>query len=337
MTNVSGVGSWPGETAREAVITVRDLLVEVDGLSDGHSLPYLPELPSRGPGSDIIGRSASLLADLSVDLQPSGWRFTDRPGRDLSRARSLWRQDLDELAEAYDGYAGPLKIQVAGPWTLAASIELNRGERSVTDEGARRDLVASLAEGVRQHVAEVRRLVPGAVITLQVDEPSVVSVLRGELPTASGYGRVRAVDRMEVARGIQEVRDAHDGDVVLHSCHPAAPVDLLAATGVTALALDLTETSPQRWEAIAAAVESGTRFWAGVVPTTAVTSSADAVRAATAGVLDGFSRVGLPLASLADITITPTCGLPALTPQGAVGVQRVAIDVARELTDKEHD
>ncbi|MFC7491667.1 MULTISPECIES: methionine synthase [unclassified Knoellia] len=333
MTHVSGVGSWPGESSREAVVTVRDLLADVDG----HGLPYLPELPSRGPGSDLIGRSAALLADLSVDLQPSGWRFTDRPGRDSARARAFLRQDLDELAEAYDGYAGPLKIQVAGPWTLGASIELNRGERSVTDEGARRDLVASLTEGVRQHVADVQRLVPGAVITVQLDEPSVLSVLRGELPTASGYGRVRAVDRVEVARGIQEVRDAHDGDVVLHSCHPDAPVELLAATGVTALALDLTESSAQRWEAVAAAVEAGTRLWAGVVPTSAVTSSADAVRTAVAHVVEGFGRVGLPLASLADVTVTPTCGLPSLTPRGAVDVQRVAVAVAGELTEKEHD
>ena len=143
MTHVSGVGSWPGEESREAIVAVRDLLGDADGLG----LPYLPELPSRGPGSDLVGRSAALLAGLSVDLQPSGWRFTDRPGRDLARTRSFWRQDLDELAEAYDGYAGPLKIQVAGPWTLGASIELNRGERSLSDEGARRDLVASLAEG----------------------------------------------------------------------------------------------------------------------------------------------------------------------------------------------
>ena len=333
MTHVSGVGSWPGESSREAVVTVRDLLTDADGLG----LPHLPELPARGPGADIIGRSAALLADLAVDLQPSGWRFTDRPGRDQARARSFWRQDLDELAEAYDGYAGPLKIQVAGPWTLAASIELNRGERSLTDEGARRDLVASLAEGVRQHVAEVRRLVPGAVLTLQIDEPSILSVLRGELPTASGYGRVRAVDRAEVARGIREVREAHDGDVVLHSCHPTAPVDLLAATGATALSLDLTETSPERWESIASAVESGTRLWAGVVPTSPPTSAADAVRLAGALVTDGFFRVGLPASSLADVTVTPTCGLPALTPRGAVDVLRVAVATARELTEKEQD
>ncbi|KGN37018.1 methionine synthase [Knoellia subterranea] len=333
MTHVSGIGSWPGESAREAIVTVRDLLTDTEGLG----LPYLPEIPSRGPGSDMIGRSAVLLADLSVDLQPSGWRFTDRPGRDVARARSLWRQDLDELAEAYDGYDGPLKLQVAGPWTLAASIELNRGERAVTDEGARRDIAASLAEGVRQHVAEVRRLVPGATLTLQVDEPSVVAVLRGELPTASGYGRVRAVDRTEVADGIRRVREAFDGDVTLHSCHPDAPVAVLAATGATALALDLTSATPHRWESVAEIVEAGTRLWAGVVPTSEPESAADAVRTATARVVDGFRAVGMPSARLADVTVTPACGLPALTPRGAVAVQRVAVDTARELTEKEQD
>ncbi|KGN42617.1 methionine synthase [Knoellia aerolata] len=331
MTHVSGVGSWPGESTREAVVAVRDLLGDADGLG----VPHLPELPARGPGTDLIGRSAALLADLSVDLQPSGWRFTDRPGRDLARARSFLRRDLDELAEAYDGYAGPLKIQVAGPWTLAGSIELNRGERSLSDAGARRDVVASLAEGVRRHVLEVQRLVPGAVLTVQLDEPSVVAVLRGDLPTASGYGRVRPVGRVEVARGIREVREAHEGDVVLHSCHPDAPVQVLAATGASALSLDLTAASPPRWEAIAAAVESGVGLWAGVVPVAAVTDSAGAVRDATARVVDGFARVGLPVSSLADVTITPACGMPALTPQGAVGVLRVAIDTARELTEKE--
>ena len=115
----SGIGSWPGTDPREAIVTVRDLLTE--------HLPYLPETPARVPGADIIGRGAGVLTDLPVELVPSGWRLTSRPGRDAERTASLWRQDLDELAEAYDGYTGPLKVQVAGPWTLAASIELNRG------------------------------------------------------------------------------------------------------------------------------------------------------------------------------------------------------------------
>ena len=194
MSRASGIGSWPGTSVREALAVVRDLLSE-DGL------PYLPELPARGPGADMVGRAAGLLVDLAVDLQPMGWRFVDRPGRDASRTASLWREDLDELAEAFDGYTGELKLQVAGPWTLASSVWLHRAERAVVDEGATRDLVASLAEGVRVHLGEVQRLVPGARLVLQLDEPGLPAVLAGRLPTASGYGVLRAVDPQVAAGG----------------------------------------------------------------------------------------------------------------------------------------
>ena len=137
---------------------MRDLLVD----GEGGGLPYLPELPARGPGADMIGRAAGLLVDLHVDLQPSGWRFVDRRGHDAAAPRRCWPQDLDELAEAFDGYEGDLKVQVTGPWTLAAGIELNRGEKALADPGALRDLVGVAGRGLRVHLADVARLVPGA-------------------------------------------------------------------------------------------------------------------------------------------------------------------------------
>ncbi len=30
-------------------------------------LPHLPELPARGPGADLVGRTAALLVDLPVE------------------------------------------------------------------------------------------------------------------------------------------------------------------------------------------------------------------------------------------------------------------------------
>jgi methionine synthase II (cobalamin-independent) len=305
-------------------VTVRDLLTD----TDVSGMPYLPELPSRGPGADLVGRSAALLADLSVDLQPSGWRFTVRPGRDQSRARGFWRQDLDELAVAYDGYAGPLKLQVAGPWTLAASIELNRGERSVTDEGARRDVVASLAEGVRQHVAEVHRLVPGATVVLQVDEPSLPAVLAGRLPTVSGYGHLRAVDPQTAMTGLRDVLAAvpEGTATVVHCCDPGIPLPLLRATGVGAVALDVTALSPARWESIAATVEDGVALYAGCLPT----DGTGTVRGASEAVVRGWGEAGLSPRDLGALTATPACGLAGLTPDGAWRVQRAAVDVAAE-------
>jgi methionine synthase II (cobalamin-independent) len=304
---------------------VRDLL------GDGH-LPFLPELPARGPGADMVGRTAALLVDLHVDLQPGGWRFVDRPGHDSARTAALWHQDLDELAEAFDGYAGDLKVQVTGPWTLAAGIELNRGDKAVADQGALRDLVGSLAEGVRRHVAEVQRLVPGASVVLQVDEPSLPAVLAGRLPTASGYGHLRAVDPQTAMSGLREVlAAAPDGAAtVVHCCDPAIPLPLLRATGVGAVALDVTSLTPARWESIAATVESGVQLYAGCLPT----DGSGTVRWATDLVVRGWSDAGMSPQGLADITATPTCGLPGLTPEGARRVLQSAVDVAAEWSQR---
>ena len=158
-------------------------------------LPHLAELPDRGVGADMIGRTAGLLIDLSVDATPRGWRLADRPGRDVRRAQSLLSRDLDALEEVADGYQGPLKLQVCGPWTMAASLELARSQEPVlADPGAVRDLTASLAEGVAAHVAGVRARVPGARLLLQLDEPSLPAVLGGGVPSASGLNRVRPVE-----------------------------------------------------------------------------------------------------------------------------------------------
>ncbi|MEO7069597.1 MAG: methionine synthase [Nostocoides sp.] len=326
MTRATGIGSLPGTDIREAVREVRDSFTEPD-------LPYLPELPGRGPGADLVGRTAGLLAGLAVDLQPAGWRFVDRPGHDASRTRSLWRQDLDEFAEAFDGYAGDLKIQVCGPWTLAATIELTRGERALIDDGATRDVVGSLAEGLRRHLADLQRLVPDARFVVQLDEPALPSVLGGSLPTASGFGRVRAVERQRVADGLREVVEAAgERPAVIHCCHPDVPIPLLRNVSASAVAIDTSLLRPAQWEALGESIEAGTRLYAGCLPTDATGTA----RAAVAGLADRWSRLGLPVATLDDMVVTPACGLAGLTPDGARSVQRAAREAARELTDLAH-
>src|SRR4051812_7495434 len=198
----SGVGSLPGTDPAEALRIVLGELPE---------FPHLPELPARGPGADLIGRSAALLVDLAVDLTPAGWRLVDRPGIDLRRARELLARDLDALYDVADGHQGPFKVQAAGPWTLAAGLERTRGERAVIDPGARRDVAQSLAEGLAQHVAAVSDRVPGASVVVQLDEPSVPTVLQGGLPTASGYGKLPAVDVETVERELAAIIDSLPG------------------------------------------------------------------------------------------------------------------------------
>ena len=332
MSRASGIGSWPDTDVRQAVTAVRDLLCE-DGL------PYLPELPARGPGADIIGRSAGLLADLAVDLQPMGWRFVDRPGHDSHRTSGLLREDLDELAEAFDGYEGDLKVQIAGPWTLASSVWLHRGERSVVDPGATRDVIASLAEGLRIHLGEVAQLVPKADLVVQIDEPSLPSVLAGRLPTASGFGRIRAIDPTVAAQGLRDVvAAAGDRHTVVHCCAPDVPLVMLRDTGVTAVSVDISLLTPKGWESLAATVESGVDLWAGAIPTDGTLTSVQAGNQASVTdvigpLVEAWRRVGLPLSDLSRVTLTPACGLAGLTPSTACSVQRLTVDAARALTE----
>ena len=230
MVTVTGIGSWPGQDVRLALGTLSDDLAGVD--EEGvHGLPYLPELPDRGPGSDLVGRSAHLLVDLPIDLQPQGWRLVDRPGLDATRTASLWRQDLDQLAEVFDGFEGEFKLQVVGPWTLASETWLPLGDRVLSDPGAIRDVSASLAAGVADHIRTVSRLMPRASIVLQLDEPSLPRVLRGQVPSASGYRRLPAPDPEHASSVIGSVlRAAHDAGVVvtaLHCCATRPPLRVM--------------------------------------------------------------------------------------------------------------
>ncbi|HQR27969.1 MAG TPA: methionine synthase, partial [Nocardioides sp.] len=69
----TGIGSMPGTDARDLAEAVRVVLGELSGPP---GLPYLPELPGRGPAGGPTGRTLALVAGLGADLQPAGWRLT---------------------------------------------------------------------------------------------------------------------------------------------------------------------------------------------------------------------------------------------------------------------
>ena len=336
--SATGIGSYPGRDPAEALRVV---------LGELPDLPHLPELPDRGPGADLAGRAAALLVDLPVELQPSGWRVADRPGRDLRRARDHLARDLDALEELAGTYKGPIKVQVCGPWTLAASVELGYGDRTLKDPGAVRDLTASLAEGVAGHIAEVRRRVPGGTVLLQVDEPGLPAVLAGTVPTASGFGKLAAVEEPLAEDGLRTVIDAAaaaagaggtTGDAgtggtrggaavatIVHCCAAGVPFALLRRAGAVAVSVDLSLLPERADDAVGETVDSGVGLFLGVVP--ALDAGLPGLKETAAPVRDLWRRLGFAAERLPEqVVLTPACGMAAASP----GYVRTALARCRE-------
>ncbi|HEY8371410.1 MAG TPA: methionine synthase [Pseudonocardiaceae bacterium] len=327
----TGIGSMPGTDPLEAARIV------VGELPD---LPHLPELPARGVGADLIGRTAALLVDLAVEVVPSGYRVTAHPGRDHRRGVDLLRGDLDAFDEALDG-AGVtprlVKVQLAGPWTLTANVELVRGHRVYTDHGALRDFTESLSEGLAAHVAELRSRT-GADVVVQLDEPSLPAVLAGSLPTPSGYGTVPAVPEPEVigalSRVVEAARRATGQPVLVHCCAPRPPVGLFRRAGADAIAVDvsgeagwLPDAPTAWWDELGETWDGGAVLLLGLVPGTDPARPPELAEAARPA-LDIADRLGFRRSLLAERAVpVPGCGLAGATP----GWARRALGLVRDL------
>jgi methionine synthase II (cobalamin-independent) len=306
----------------------RSVQLVVDELPD---LPHLPELPARGPTADLTGRSAAIVSDLGFDLQPAGWRLTDAPGVDHRRARSLLAQDLDVLEEHLQDYEGRLKVQVAGPWTLASTIEKPRGDKVLSDVGARRELAQALAEGVRVHLADVRRRVPRAELVLQLDEPALPFVLGGAVPTASGFSRHRSVRPPLAQDALEWVLDAAgEHATVVHCCAAEVPIGLLRRSGAGGVSVDLSALAASAYEELATALDEGSTVYLGVVPSTG--EAAPSAKAPLERVLRLLDMLGFdPDAVSGQLVFTPSCGLAGATASYARGALRAVREAAAEL------
>jgi cobalamin-independent methionine synthase catalytic subunit len=328
MTLATGVGSWPGDDTRDYAEAVRVVLGEAD-------LPYLPELPGRGAAAGMVGRTLAMVGDLGFDLQPAGWRLTDTSGVDHRRARSLLAQDLDHLEEQAQDVRGTFKIQVAGPWTLAAAVEKPRGDKVLSDHGARRELAQALAEGVATHLADVRRRVAAARVVVQVDEPGLPAVLSGAVPTASGFGKHRVVHPPEASQALEWVLEMAGQEPWVHSCAPGVPWALIRGAGARGLSGDLALLGPDDLDVFAEAFEAGERVALGVVPSTEP-STPPTEKALTEHVVRTLDLLGLdPDAVSEHLVVTPSCGLAGATPAWARRATDLCRAVARELTATE--
>jgi hypothetical protein len=338
----TGIGSMPGDNPVEAARTIAGELPD---------LPHLAELPGRGPGADLTGRAAALLVDMPVELAgPRGWRIAERPGRDLRRARSLLSSDLDAMEEALDRYQGPVKIQVAGPWTLAATVEQPHSlNPALADPGLVADLAASLAEGLAAHAAEVAKRVPRGTVLVQLDEPALPAVLHGAVPTPSGLSRVRSVEEETARDRLHQVLSATPNYTVVHCCGHHLPFGIIMSAGADGISFDPDQLRPPDLDGFAEAAEAGAGLLIGALPATGPLGTGPdgqqrrsgrdertrPTPAATAGIVrDLWRKMALAPGQCApQVVITPACGLAGGSPSRARDALRWCREAAAILPE----
>lgn len=330
------LGSLPGRDVGAALRLVRD---------EFNDQFAIPELPARGPSAGMIGRAGGLLDGLAVELQPAGWRLTDHRGRDQNRASALLRDDLDQVEELFGhdprDQRPAMKLSVCGPWTLAAGIELPRGELVLADSGARRELIDSYALGVGTLIVQLTRRFPGVDWTLQLDEPSLPAVASGALRTSSGFARHRAIEPGELVAGLRTMVDAVGGAArsAVHCCAPELDLDLLGRAGVDTVALDAGLIGIAQFEQLGVWLEAGHRVWWGVLDA-AVSHDQVAAVANPDTLIDRYRTIVRTLAIDPELldrqsALTPSCGLAGWAvpdvPKAFRAVRRAA-ELALEAT-----
>jgi hypothetical protein len=320
----TGIGSHPGTDPREAANTVVGEL----------AVPYLPELPGRGLGADMIGRSAGLLVGIGVDISTTGYRMGVRPGRVARLIEDYLQRDLDAFEEAYERAgrrgAGVIKTQVAGPLTLAAGLELPNGHRVPRDRGALRDVAESLTEGLAQHVAELRRRT-GAEVIVQLDEPSMAAVVNGTVPALTRLDPIRPVPAPEAAELLAGVCESAGAPVLLHLCGEIV-WDVVRRVPIDGALLDLARLTVADYEGFGTLAEKTAVVGLGLVP--ALGDARLDPRELAAPAIALYDEIGLPRTDLARATVTPECGLAGTAPdriRPILGACKTIADVLAEV------
>ena len=191
--NFYGLGELPGAS----IIAAADIIAGETG-----DLRQLPILPARGV--DVVGLTTGILPGINVDAGPRSWVLSTRP---QLRTRRIWDRveaDLDQCEQAWGTRIDAVKIQVAGPWTLSASIELSNGHRALTYTGALRDLTESLIAGIQEYSADVRARFDTEVY-VQLDEPLLAQVRDGSLPGTSQFDEIPSINDVDLGERLAGV------------------------------------------------------------------------------------------------------------------------------------
>ena len=318
----------PGEDPLEAARIIAGELPD---------LPHLAELPARGPGADMTGRAAALLVDIPVELAgPRGWRIAERPGRDLRRARGLLSADLDAMEETLDGYPGLLKVQLAGPWTLAAT----HRAAALAEPGARRPRPGRrprVVAGRRRRRARRR----GREADTECDHPRPARRAR-----AAGGRRGRGADRRAACpasarsktrccgRDCTRCSPPRGRYTAVHCCGRDLPFGIIMSAGADAVSFDASLLRNTDFDGFARRLR---RAWAaGRRPVRLRLSGTSGVTPADTArtVAEVWRKMSLPPGECApQVVITPACGLAGASPAQARDALRWVREAARILPE----
>lgn len=293
-------------------------------------LPSVPALPRRGHHGAQLGRATALLSELPAELTSYGWRLTQRPGADRQRAERQLNADVDAVADvrgaaaesgAHAEGAPGLVLHLLGPVSLAAQLAVPSGEKVLVDHGARRDVAASLAAGLGEHLAHVLRACQPSSLTVVLDEPDHSRVRAGAVPTVSGYRTIRSLPRDETRRMIGEVaaavRAAGADRVLLDLGAPVAAEHLedhltYGDERVDGFGLPVTRLDTADWERTATLAEQGVEFLAALLHPGEVVGVDGAAPAAAPEVstladrlAEPWRRLGMAPSSLAAMLLAP--------------------------------
>ncbi len=211
--------------------------------------------------------------------------------------------------------------------------------RVLTDHGALREFTQSLGEGIAKHANEIQQRT-GAPVIVQLDEPSLPTVLAGALRTPSGLGTVAAVAEPEARDTlhavIQAAKNATGQPVIVHCCATRPPVALLRQAEADAIALDATilDGAPAALaDEIGEAWDAGTVFLLRTVPSTDPATPLT-LAAAAAPALRLVDRLGFPRTLLAERALpTTACGLAGATSDWAKRALSLVRDLGRAFVE----
>ena len=265
---------------------------------------------------------------------------------DEQRDRLSWPQRLAwmicAMPELLKSFAGDSSVTVR----TAALVGLTRlGPEGVAiaknglfeaDRYLVKALAQALAEGVRAHVADLRRRVPGASLVVQVDEPALPTVLAGKVPTASGFHRHRSVDDPEASPALEWVMSAvreSGATPMVHCCAPDVPISLLTGAGARGVSVDLSVLGPASYDGLGEVLETDRTLMLGVVPSADPATWPDE-RSLTERVQRLLDMLGLDPADpegTGELVVTPSCGLAGASPGWARRACDLSARVARNL------